>query len=324
MKKFFVLFFMLFLVLVFVNGCNKVNKDAITINRIDNIPSDAIKMTPENDDYRPIVHSKEFEDAMPLGSNVNTAGAEDSPFISTYKGETLYFFFTPDVKVPPEKQVIDGVTGIYTTYKGKGEFYGTERIILQDKNKLALDGCAFVSNNTMWFCSAREGYTGIHWFTAEKVNDRWTNWKNNDFNPNYEVGELHIYNDELYFHSSKDGSLGGLDIWVSKKINGEWQEPTNLREVNSVENEGWPFISTDGKELWFSRTYKGSPAIFRSKKINNKWQVPELIISQFAGEPTLGINGNLYFVHHYYKNGQMIEADIYVSYRSKLGLELMR
>jgi len=96
-----------------------------------------------------------------------------------------------------------------------------------------------------------------------------------------------------------------------------------LQIVNTKENEGWPYISPDGKELWFSRTYKGSPAIFRSKKDNNQWQSPELIISQFAGEPTLGINGNLYFVHHYFKDGIMIEADIYIATRSKKGRELM-
>jgi len=29
----------------------------------------------------------------------------------------------------------------------------------------------------------------------------------------------------------------------------------------------------------------------------------------------LDSNGNIYFVHHFYKNGEMIEADIYVAYR---------
>ena len=74
-----------------------------------------------------------------------------------------------------------------------------------------------------------------------------------------------------------------------------------------------PYISPDGNELWFNRFYLGSPAIYRSKKINNEWQEPELIISQFAGEPTLDNDGNIYFVHHYYIDGEMIETDIYVA-----------
>jgi hypothetical protein len=41
---------------------------------------------------------------------------------------------------------------------------------------------------------------------------------------------------------------------------------------------------------------------------------PELIVSQFAGEPTLDEQGNLYFVHHFTADGELIEADIYAAY----------
>ena len=40
---------------------------------------------------------------------VNTSGREDSPFLLP-DGQTLYFFFTPDVSIPAEKQLFDGVT----------------------------------------------------------------------------------------------------------------------------------------------------------------------------------------------------------------------
>ena len=40
---------------------------------------------------------------------------------------------------------------------------------------------------------------------------------------------------------------------------------------------------------------------------------PELIISQFAGEATLDKDGNIYFTHHFYNDGKMVEADIYVA-----------
>jgi len=65
--------------------------------------------------------------------------------------------------------------------------------------------------------------------------------------------------------------------------------------------------------MYFTRTYLGSPSIWRSQKINGQWQTPELLISQFAGEPSLDNQGNLYFVHHYYKDNKMLEADIYVA-----------
>ena len=120
---------------------------------------------------------------------------------------------------------------------------------------------------------------------------------------------------ELYFHSSRPGGKGKTDIWVTKKVDGRWQSPENVAAVNSEEDEGMPFLSGDGTELWFNRRYQGSPAVFRSKKVNGVWSQPELIISWFAGEPSLDDEGNIYFVHHFYEDGNMIEADIYVAYR---------
>jgi len=132
----------------------------------------------------------------------------------------------------------------------------------------------------------------LHWgelFTAEFENGKWTNWRyaGDKLNKEYELGEMHITADgnELCFHSARSGDRGKYGIWITKKVNGEWQQPENLAVVNAPENEGWPFITQDGNELWFTRTYMGSPAIYRSEKVNGNWSEPELILSQFAGSP---------------------------------------
>jgi hypothetical protein len=239
---------------------------------------------------------------------VNTAGAEDSSFVLP-DGQTLYFFFTPDVRIPAEKQLSDGVTGIYVSKKSGDTWNNPERIILQDKNKVALDGCEFVSGDTIWFCSTREGYEGIHWFTAEFKNGKWQNWKNADFPQEYKVGELHFTADgnEVYFHSDRPGGKGGLDIWISKKVNGAWQEPENISSVNTAGDEGWPALSPDEDELWTYKDY----SLWRSKKVDGVWTRPVQIFSPLAGEATIDNEGNVYFIHHYYKNDKMLEADIY-------------
>ncbi|MBN2602627.1 MAG: hypothetical protein JXA91_00660 [Candidatus Thermoplasmatota archaeon] len=286
-------------------------------DRHSKIPADAVKMTPENDSFPPQLHSDEYEYPIPMSGPINTAGAEDSAFFPCCDNETLYFFFTPDVRVPVEEQLTDEVTGIYVTHKVDGEWEEPVRVLLQDRDKLALDGCPFILDDIMWFCTAREGYTGIHWFTAEYKNGKWTNWKESDFNPEFLVGELHFTADgtELYYHSNRSGGKGVRDIWMLKKVDGEWQGPINIEAVNSEEDESMPYITSDGEELWFNRKYLGTPAVYRSRKLNGSWQEPELIISQFAGEPTLDSNGNIYFVHHFYKDNEMIEADIYVAYK---------
>lgn len=281
------------------------------------IPASAVKMTPQDDPYPPVLHSAEWRAPVPLGPPVNTAGAEDSPFI-TPDGDTLYFFFSPDMNVPAERQLLDGVTGVYVTTRHDGVWGTPERVLLQDPGKVALDGCEFVQDDVMWFCSAREGYTGINWFTAELVNGKWDHWQYaGDWLKEYQVGESHLTADgsELYFHSARPGGKGGVDIWVTRRSGEDWLPPENVAAVNSAETDGWPFLTQDGSELWFLRIYQGSPAIFRSKLGTGGWGEPELIVSQFAGEPTLDAAGNLYFVHHFYRDGKGIEADLYVAMR---------
>lgn len=287
------------------------------ITRDQAIPASAVKMTPELDNIPPILHSDKYEIPVPVSGAVNTAGAEDSAFIMP-DGNTLYFFFTPDPNIPPEKQLLDNVTGIYVAKKQNGDWGQAKRIWIQDSGELSLDGCEFVQGNVMWFCTARKGnYEGLDMWTAEFKDGKWTNWQNagKKLNVDIEIGEMHVTADgnELYYHSGKAGGKGGMDIWVTEKIKGEWQQPINVAAVNTPDNEGWPFITQDGNELWFTRFYQGSPSVFVSQKVDGKWTQPELIISQFAGEPSLDNQGNIYFTHHFYKDGKMIEADIYIA-----------
>lgn len=282
-------------------------------DRLSAISASAIKITPETDVYPVQSFTDEYADPVPLLYPVNTAGAEDSAFILP-DGRTLYIWFTPDPNIPAEKQLLDGVTGIYVLHSTEGVWDEAERVILQDAGKLALDGCEFVLGNVMWFCSAREGYTGINWFTADFVNGKWQNWKNADFKAEYEVGELHISADgkELYFHSPRMGGWGDNDIWVSQNVNGEWQEPVNLQIVNSIYSDDWPFITQDGLELWFTRSV-GAPELWRSIKFNGQWTEPQKMFGPFAGEASLDNEGNVYFTHHFFKDNVMLEADIYIA-----------
>ncbi len=302
---------LLLLFLVAASGCTtQPEAQPGEADRHASLPPGAVKMSPKTDLHPPTLHSQEYEQPTPFDP-VNTAGAEDSPFIPEGRQE-MYFFFTPDASIPVEKQLLDGVTGIWISRLEGGEWQEPERVLLQDPGRLSLDGCQFVRGNEMLFCTAREGYTGLRWFSAEFREGKWAGWEESDFPKEMEVGELHIWENELYYHSERPGSEG-LDIWLSRWDNG-WSEPRNLGEVNSPDSEGWPFLTPDGQELWFTRRHMGTPAVFRSRRAEGGWQEPEMIVSQFAGEPTLDSHGNLYFVHHYYEKGAMLEADIYVAY----------
>jgi hypothetical protein len=284
-------------------------------SRYSKIPDDVEKVLPVSDLNPPMSESDEYYDPVPVPGLVNSRGGEDSSFVLP-DGDTLYFFFTPDVKVPVEEQVLDEVTGIYMSTLVAGNWSEPERILLRDSDKLALDGCQVVIDDVMYFCSAREGYTGLHWFRAVLIDEEWSNWTCVDDwmkTFEYEVGELHFSADmqALYFHSNREGGKGMYDIWVSKWEEGGWGEPVNLEVVNSEGYEGWPCLSPDGSELWFSKDY----GIWRSRLINGEWAFPERMFFPLAGEPTVDSRGNVFFTHHFFDGDVMLEADIYVSYK---------
>jgi Tol biopolymer transport system component len=295
------------------------------VSRYSALPA-AIKMTPVDDAWPPVV-APGWTQPVPLDRPVNTAGAEDSPFI-TPDGRTLYFVFTPDVRVPVDQQLFDGVTGIWVTHRAGDGWSEPKRVPLAGPGELHLDGCEFVLDDWMVFCSVREGNAReIDLYTATLRDGIWTDWQNwgEPFNAMYDIGEMHITANGrfLYFASQRPGGLGGYDLWVSEKAGDQWSEPINLgSQINTDGNENRPFVTADGQELWFDSTSKQGqpgPAVFRSlRQANSSWGEPEEIISSFAGEPTLTGNGRtLYFVHHYFSANlsHMLEADIYVSTR---------
>ena len=322
MKKIIIFsaFIIVFIIVLACTSQTPEKEEVLPPDRLSKIPEDAVKVKPEDDLFPPILHSDLWYEPVPMSSTINSKGGEDSPFI-TPDGKDFYIFFTPDVSIEANEQLVDEVTGIYWSKKDGDDWTEPVRVVLQERDELSLDGCLFVQGNVMWFCSARVGNRReIDFYIAHLKDGRWTDWENAGelLNVDYGIGELHITSDgnQIYFHSEKEGGMGGMDIWVTSKTDGVWQEPENVSSVNSQEVDGWPFVSEDGKELWITRMYNGYPGIFRSiKDAGGNWSEPELIISQFAGEASLDNEGNIYFTHHFFKDAVMLEADIYVAYK---------
>jgi outer membrane protein OmpA-like peptidoglycan-associated protein len=83
----------------------------------------------------------------------------------------------------------------------------------------------------------------------------------------------------MYFSSNDDEGKGGLDIYMSKLENGTWGQASNLGDlINTTGNEDSPFISEDGKTLYFSSTGHegmGGYDMFSSELKDGKWSKPE-------------------------------------------------
>ena len=278
-------------------------------------------------DATPPIAANGWTQPVPLAGPVNTAGVEDSPFLSA-DGEWLFFFFTPDINAPAEQQLMDGVSGIWLARRSGEIWLEPERLPLANPGEVALNGCPTLTGETLYFCSARVGILrDVDMYQARWSAGEASGWQSLGelLNVEYQVGELHISADGslMVFASRWAGGLGGYDLWVSAWDGQGWGEPANLgAPVNSAGDENRPYLSPDGQELWFdssSRQGLPGPAVYRAlRQADGSWGLPEEIISQFAGEPNLSADGStLLFVHHYLdrQSGNFMETDIYVSYR---------
>ncbi len=108
------------------------------------------------------------------------------------------------------------------------------------------------------FFSANEPYNRGELYVSENTSGDWSELKklNNQINTQFNETHASVSPDgkTLYFTSDRKGGYGGLDIYRSfKSESGDWGKPVNLGPlINSPYNEESPFLSADGRSLYFS------------------------------------------------------------------------
>lgn len=114
-------------------------------------------------------------------------------------------------------------------------------------------------------------------YQAVKKDTTWTGIKEFVFNSNdYSTGHPSLSSDgnKMYFASDMPGGLGGSDIWMTEKANGEWGKPVNLGPtINTPFNEMFPTIFHD-TALYFSSEghYNfGGLDLFKAVNMGSGW-----------------------------------------------------
>ncbi len=133
-------------------------------------------------------------------------------------------------------------------------------------------------------------FDGTSWSKATKLNK--------NINTRYWESQAYISDDGtcLYFSSDRPGGLGGLDIYMSVKVNGDWGLPVNLGPgINTMFNEDRPCLVNNDKTLFFSSQGHdniGGYDIFRSElQSGNLWSKPRNI-----GYPLNTPDDNYFFI----------------------------
>lgn len=208
--------------------------------------------------------------------NLNSKVSEYLPSL-TADGSTLVF--TRRVGVRNED--------IYTSHRDE-EGRWSEPQALEEVNSEFNEGAPAISadGNTLIFasCDRRESFGGCDLYISRKTSKGWSrpmNLGDKINTPAYESQPCLADNGRLlFFVSNRLGTLGGLDIWYSRKTedNG-WSVPKNLgAPVNSSGNEECPFLHPNGIHLFFSSDGlrgMGENDIFYSKKgEKGNWSEP--------------------------------------------------
>ena len=101
---------------------------------------------------------------------------------------------------------------------------------------------------------------------------------------------------QLIFSSDRPGGFGGLDLYISRKVKGDWGPAVNLgQEINTQFNEDRPFLINNGKTLFFSSQGHeniGGYDLFRCDlQSNNLWSKPKNL-----GYPLNTPDDNIFFM----------------------------
>ena len=206
-----------------------------------------------------------------LGSNINEERTDFYPVVSD--NEDLIVF----------SRIEALYNGIFYSRKIDGQWSGPLNMNELLKFDTDIYPTSISKDGKTLYLYSSAGYDGII-YTSQFENGIWSPIVKLNENINTKYWESHATishdNKKLYFTSNRKGTLGGLDIYVSKRdSSGSWGPSENLGPViNTPYNEESPFLSQDDKTLFFSSRghfNMGGYDIFYSTLLSNgEWSVP--------------------------------------------------
>lgn len=227
-----------------------------------------------------------MKDPVKMPSPINTRWTEFMPALDP-TGTRLYFSSKRFGGITAEKSSDEeGDDDLYYVDKVNGKW--SEPILLPEPiNSAQNEGAACFSADGQLMvyvvCGAEGNVGGCDLFISTLEGSKWSTPKNmgNVINSDDWDSQPTISSDgnRIIFTSTRNNGFGGEELYMSEKdAFGEWGPASNLGPViNTPFNEKSPFLSQDGKTLYF--TSNGHPGyggydLFKSVFENGKWSTP--------------------------------------------------
>lgn len=219
-----------------------------------------------------------------MGVAVNSANDEYLPAL-TADGQTLVFTrrFPRTGKTTANSPLEED---FYVSVKKNGEWTKAVRMS-EPVNTYDNEGAQCISQDgrMMIFtgCNRKDGAGRCDLYICHREGDKWSKPENLGMPVNTAAWEAQptfsVDGKTLYFVSNRKGGLGGMDIWTSELVDGEWSEPKNLGSpVNTPGDEKTPFIHFDDHSLYFAsdgHVGMGGLDLFMSKlQDDGTWSEP--------------------------------------------------
>jgi outer membrane protein OmpA-like peptidoglycan-associated protein len=185
---------------------------------------------------------------------------------------------------------------IYTAVRNGEQWSKPEPFFLNSDDYSVGHPALSPDGRTLFFVSDMPGgFGGTDLYMCTMEGGKWGNPVNLGAIINTFGNEMFPYiaeNGDLYFASDGLPGFGGLDVFVSRKINGQWTRPENLGlPINSSCDDFAMILGRDGVSGLFSSNRPGGMGSddiysFRKIRVNPKPEIPVASVSGYVKDRT--------------------------------------
>ncbi|OFY47288.1 MAG: hypothetical protein A2Y87_00295 [Bacteroidetes bacterium RBG_13_46_8] len=187
----------------------------------------------------------------------------EGPVTFSSDGNTIYFTRSMDItKKRGNSMRGDSVLGIFSSEFVNGEWTAPKQFPYSRLNINTAYPCLSDDGRQLFFCSTDpRGYGGYDIYVSEIVNGQPRNPVNLGIKINTPENDGYPFlhkSGRLYFSSRGHGGRGGLDIFYTQFVNGEWMDPVAMPDPFNTINDDFGLVFNASADTAFFTSTRGN------------------------------------------------------------------